>query len=87
MPFRGRLQLLDKADFCSQNDEKARDKGGLSNDIYSEAGGPCDDATITRVMFADHPKIMRHPAAISEADLGECYDRMAHPPTSLAMQS
>ena len=70
-----------------QRGGKARDKGGLPNDIYSKVGGHCDDATITKIMFADHSKIMRHPAAISEADLGECYDRMAHPPTSLAMQS
>ena len=66
---------------------KSRDEGGLPNDIYSKTGGYCDDATITKIMFADHSKIMRHPAAISEAVLGECYDRMAHPPTSLAMQS
>ena len=67
--------------------KKARTEGGLPNDIYSKAEGHCNDATMTKVMFADHSKIMRHPAAISEANLGECYDRMANPPTSLAMQS
>ena len=30
---------------------------------------------------------MRHLSAITETDLGECYDKMAHPPTSIEMQS
>jgi len=73
--------------FACRMMKKAREEGGLPGDIYFRAGGHCDDATMTKVMFCDHSKIMRHPAAISEANLGECYDRMAHPPTSLAMQS
>ena len=58
--------------------KKARDEGNLPDGIYAKARGHCDDATMTKVFFCDHSKIMRHPAAITKADLGECYDRMAH---------
>ena len=37
-------------------------------------------------MFCDIARILHHPAAINELDFGDCYDRMAHPPTSLALQ-
>ena len=37
--------------------------------------------------FCDMVRILHHPAGISELDFGDCYDRMAHPPTSLALQS
>ena len=40
-----------------------------------------------KVFFCDLSRITRHPAAITEADLGECYNRMAHPTTSIVMQS
>jgi len=85
--FEADFNYWTKLIFACRKMKKAREEGGLPDNIYFRAGGHYDDATMTKVMFCDHSKIMRHPAAISEADLGECFDRMAHPPTSLAMQS
>ena len=54
---------------------------------YAKKDSHCDDTIMTKVVFCDLSRIMRHPAVITEVDFGECYDRMAHPPTSIAMQS
>ena len=59
----------------------------ISDEVYAKKGSHCDDATMSEVFFCDFSRIMRYPAVITEADLGECYDRMAHPPTSIVMQS
>ena len=37
--------------------------------------------------FADISKVMHHPCALEGCDLRDCYDRTAHPPTSLGMQA
>ena len=73
--------------FAQRTRKKAHEEGGIPDEVYAEKGSHCDNATMTKVFFCDLSRIMRHPAAITEADLGECYDRMAHPPTSIAMQS
>ena len=44
-----------------------------------------DGMSMTKVFFCDLFRITRHPVAITEADLGECHDRMAHPPSNIAM--
>ena len=85
--FEADFNYWTKLVFARRMMKKAREEGGLPDDIYSRAGGHCDDATMTKVMFCDDLKIIRHPAAIFEADLEECYDWMAHLPTSLAVQS
>ena len=65
--------------------KKARDKDGIPDEVYAKKNSHCDDATMTKIFFCNLSKITRHTSAITEADLGECYGRMVHPPTSLAM--
>ncbi len=31
--------------------------------------------------------MIHHPTGLGECDFGDCYDRTAHPPTSIALQS
>ena len=66
---------------------KAHEEDGIPYEVYASKGSHCGDATMVKVFFFGLSIIMRHPAAITEADLGECYDIMLHPPTSAAMQS
>ena len=73
--------------FAQRMTKKAREEDGILGKVYAKKGSHCDDATISKVFFCDLSRIMRHPSAITEADLGECYDRMAHPPTSITIQS
>ena len=73
--------------FAQRIMKKACEGGGIPDKVYAKKGSHCDDATMTKVFFCDLFRITRHPSAITKTDLGECYDRMAHPPTSIAMQS
>ena len=57
--------------------EKAHEEDGILDEVYSKKGIHYDDATMSKVFFCDLSRTMRHPAAITEVDLGECYDKMA----------
>ena len=85
--FEADFNYWTKLVFARRMMKKAREEDGIPDEVYAKKGSHCDDATMSKVFFCDLSRIMRHPAAITEADLGECYDRMAHPPTSIAMQS
>ena len=67
--------------------KKAREKGSIPDEVYAKKGSHCDDVTTIKVFFCDLSRNRKHPAAITETTLGERYDRMAHPPTSIAIQS
>ena len=67
--------------------KKAHEEDDIPNKVYAKKGSHCDNATMTKVFFCDLSRITRHPAATTEVDIRECYDRRAHPPTSIAMQS
>ena len=67
--------------------KKARDEDDIPDEVYAKNGSHYSDVTMTKVFFYGLSKIMRHPSAITEADLGKCNDRMAHTPTSKAMES
>ena len=73
--------------FAQRMTKKAREEGGITDKVYAKKDSHCDDATMTKVLFCDSSRITRHPAAISAADHGKCYDRMAHPLTSIDVQS
>jgi len=47
----------------------------------------CNYAVLTKQFFCDSSRSLHHPAGLGECDFGDCYDRAAHPPTSIALQS
>ncbi len=47
----------------------------------------CNHAVLTKQFFCDSSRILHHPAGLGECNFGNCYDRAAHPPTSIALQS
>ena len=65
--------------FARRMMKKARADITIPEDLYAKVGSQCNDSTITKIMFCDHSKIMRHPVAMNEVDLKECYDKMAYP--------
>ena len=73
--------------FAQRMMKEAREEGGIPDEIYAKKGSHYNNTTMTKVFFCDLSRIMSHPAAITKADLGECYDMMAYPPTSIAMYS
>ena len=85
--FEADFNFWTKLIFAKRMMQKAREDDALPEEVYAKKGSHCDDATMTKVMFCDLSRILRHPAGITEEDLKECYDKMGHGPTSLAMQS
>ena len=68
--------------------KKACEEDGLPDKVYAKKGSHYDDATMSKLFFfCDLSRIIKYPAAITEVDLVECYERMVHPPTSIVIQS
>ena len=65
--------------------KRALEEGGIPDELYDKKGSHCDNATMTNILFCDLSIIMRHPAAITGADIEQCYDRMAHSLTSIVL--
>ena len=60
-----------KLSFAQMMMKKAREKDGIPDKVYANKGSHCDDVTRAKVFFCDLSRIIRHPAAITEVDLGE----------------
>ena len=67
--------------------KKTHEEDRIPDKVYAKKDSHCDDVTMSKVFFCDLSRIIRQPAAITEADIVECHDRMAHPPTSIVMHS
>ncbi len=59
----------------------------MPEEIYSEKNRLANDGTLVKVLFYDIIRQMRLPAGISAVNADNCYDRIAHPITSLVFQS
>ena len=54
-------------------------------EIFSKKRSHFNNASMTKTIFCDIARIMHHPVALSKLDFGNCYEKIAHPPTSLAL--
>ena len=55
--------------------------------MFCKKAQHCDHAVLTKQFFCDSSRVLHHPAGLGECDFGDCYNRAAHPPTSMALQS
>ena len=85
--FEADFNYWTKLIFAKRMMSRAKAEGATPDEVFAKKGSHCDDATMTKNMFCDFSRILRRPAGVSSADYGECFDRMTHPPTSLAMQA
>ena len=67
--------------------ELADNKSLVPEETFAKKYSQSNDALMTNIYFTDDSKIMRHPAAVGSCDLGDCYDRTAHGPMSIGLQS
>ena len=67
--------------------KKAREEGTLPDEAYSVAGTSATEATLTRILWSDTNRLQHKSFAIVSADLGQCYDSIAHVPCSLSLQA
>ena len=64
----------------------AGEKGCIPDDLFAKKLSDCNDATMTKVFFADVSKVMHHPARTMN-NFGDCYDRSAHTIQSVALRA
>jgi hypothetical protein len=65
----------------------AQDKGQIPIKCFAKKGSSCVIAIMTKIMMCDESRTHHHPMCIGGNDFGDCYDRVAHPPASIALQS
>ncbi len=74
--------------FARQMLTSTQDKGQIPIEIFEKKGSNCFNAVMTKFMYVfDKSRIHHHPMCIGGNDFGECYDRVAHTPASIALQS
>ena len=67
--------------------KSAQEKNQVPIECFAKKGSNCISAVMAKIMFCDESRIHHHPTCIGGNDFADCYDRMAHPPASIALQS
>jgi hypothetical protein len=83
----GDFNYYNKMVFTQRMLASAQDKGQILVECFAKKGSNCVNAVMTKIMFCDESRIHHHPMRIGGNDFGDCYDRVAHPPASIALQS
>ncbi len=65
----------------------AQHKGKIPIKCFVKKGSSCLNAVMTKIMMCDEPRTHHHPTCIGGKNFGDCYDRVPHPPASIALQS
>ena len=61
--------------------------GSIPQECFAKKYSHCNHVVLTKQFFCDSSRVLHHPAGLGECDFGDCYDRAAHPWTSIALQS
>ena len=73
--------------FAKRMMQQAIREGSIPQECFAKKYSHCNHAVLTKQFFCDSSRSLHHPAGLGECDFGDCYDRAAHPPTSIALQS
>ncbi len=65
----------------------AQEKDQIPIECFAKKGSNCIKAVMTKCMFCNESCTHHHPTCIGGNDFGDCYNRIAHPPASIALQS
>ncbi len=65
----------------------AQEKDQIRIECFAKKGSNCINAVMTKVLFCNESCTHHHPTCISGDNFGDCYDRVAHPPANIALQS
>jgi hypothetical protein len=61
--------------------------GCIPQECFAKKHSHCNYAILRKQFFCDSSRSLHYPADLGECNFGDCYDRTAHPPTSIALQS
>ena len=62
-------------------------EGCIPQECFAKKHSHCNYAVLTKQFFCDSSRSLHYPVGLGECDFGDCYDRAAHPPTSIALQN
>ncbi len=67
--------------------QQAIQDGRILQECFAKKHSHCNHAVPTKQFFCDSSWSLHHPAGLGVCDFGDCYDRAAHPPTSIVLLS
>ncbi len=73
--------------FAKRMMQQAIQDGSIPQECYAKKNSHCNYAVLMKQFFCDSLRVLHHPTGLGECNFGDCYDRAAHPPTSIALQS
>jgi hypothetical protein len=85
--LKGDFNYYNKTIFARQMMTLMQDRGLIPLKCFAKKGSNCINAIMTKVMMCDKSRIPHHPTCIGGIDFGDCYNRIAHPAASMALQS
>jgi hypothetical protein len=73
--------------FAKRMMQQAGREGAIPQECFAKKHSTCNYAVLSKQFFCDSSRSLHHPAGLGECNFGDCYDWVAHPPTSIALQS
>ncbi len=67
--------------------QQAIHAGSIPQECFEKKNSHCNYAVLTKQFFCDSSRVCHYPVSLGESNFGNCYDRTAHPPTSIALRS
>jgi hypothetical protein len=72
--------------FAKQMVQQAINDGRIPQECYAKKRSHCNFVVLTKQFFCNSSWVLHRPAGLGECNFGDCYNRAAHSPTSIALQ-
>jgi hypothetical protein len=73
--------------FAKQMMKQAGREGCIPQECSAKKHSHCNYAVLMKHFFCNSSRSLHYPAGLGGCNFGDCYNRAAHPPTSIAFQS
>ena len=85
--FEADFNYLNKYIFAKQMMNQAFEAGVVPLEQFAKRGSQANQGVTASVLYCDISRTQHRTAALVSADLADCYDSVAHPIVSIALQS
>jgi hypothetical protein len=85
--FEADFNYLNKYIFAKQMMDKAFEADVVPSEQFAKRGSQANQGVTASVLYCDISRTQHRTAALVSADLADCYDSVAHPIVSIALQS
>jgi hypothetical protein len=73
--------------FAKRMMQQAGRDGAILQECFAKKHSTCNNTVLAKQFFCDSLHSLHHPAGLGDCNFGDCYDRVAHPLMSIALQS